>query len=357
MSASAESTCSRLGSPSRRGPPILPSVKTLILTSRDMASLLDPIDAVNAVERAFALHGRGETRMPPKVYLPLPEFDGDFRAMPVFIPRLVVDNDARPAAGVKWINAHPRNPERHRLPSVVGVFILSDPETAHPLAIMDATEMTSLRTGAAAAVATKHLAREDASTLGIIGCGAQARSVIRCHAALRAWSEIHLFDVRADQARAVAADLTDLPCRVVDGDSAASADVVCTMTPSRTPVVRAERVRVGAHINALGADAPGKRELDVEILLRARVFLDDQEQARESGEVNVPLHDGRLAPESIAGTLGEVVAGKLPGRTADEEITVFDSTGLAVQDLAVAALADARASTRSVGTSVSLVGG
>jgi len=332
-------------------------VKTLILTRREVAALLQPADAVVAVERAFALHGSGATRMPPKVYLPLPEFDGDFRAMPVFIPHLDVGGNTRPAAGVKWINAHPRNPERHGLPSVVGVFILSDPETAHPLAIMDATWMTSLRTGAAAAVATKHLARDGASTLGVIGCGAQARSVIRCHAALRHWSEIRLFDVRADLAQAVAADLPELPCRVVDAASAAAAaEVVCTMTPSRTPVVHAEHVRGGTHVNALGADAPGKQELEVEILCRSRVFLDDNEQARESGEVNVSLHDGRLPPDVIVGTLGEVVAGRLRGRTAETDITIFDSTGLAVQDLAVAALVYARACSQGVGQSVALVG-
>ena len=332
-------------------------MKTLILTHRDIATLLDPGDAVAAVERAFALHGTGATRMPPKVYLPLPEFDGDFRAMPVFIPHLDLGGTSGPAAGVKWINSHPRNPRRYGLPSVVGVFILSDPETAHPLAIMDATLMTSLRTGAAAAVATKHLARPGASTLGLIGCGAQARSVIRCHAAERRWSEIRLFDVRADLARAVAADLPALPCRVVDSAAtAAAADVICTMTPSRTPVVRDEHVRGGTHINALGADAPGKQELEAGILCRGRIFLDDDEQARESGEVNVPLHDGRLPPDVIVGTLGEVVAGRLRGRTDETDITIFDSTGLAVQDLAVAALVYARARSRGVGDSVALTG-
>jgi alanine dehydrogenase len=332
-------------------------VKTLILTRREVAALLHPIDAVEAVERAFALHGSGATRMPPKVYLPLPEFEGDFRAMPVFIPHLQIGGEARPAAGVKWINAHPRNPERHGLPSVVGVFILSDPETAHPLAIMDATLMTSLRTGAAAAVATKHLARAEASTLGLIGCGAQARSVVRCHAALRDWSEILLFDVRPELARAVAADLSELPCRVVGSASvAAAADVVSTMTPSRTPVVRTEHIRGGTHINALGADAPGKQELGAEILCRGRIFLDDGEQARESGEVNVALHDGTLPADAIVGTLGEVVAGRLAGRTGESDITIFDSTGLAVQDLAVAALVYARARARGIGESVALVG-
>jgi len=330
-------------------------VKTLILTHRDIASLLAPGDAVGAVERAFALHGTGATRMPAKVYLPLPEFDGDFRAMPVFVPHLDVDGNTGPAAGVKWINAHPRNPERHGLPSVVGVFILSDPDTAHPLAIMDATLMTSLRTGAAAAVATRHLARADAHTLGVIGCGAQAPSVIRCHTAIRKWSEILLCDTRSESAHRLQLELANLPCRVVDAATASAADVVCTLTPSRTPVVRAEHVRSGAHINALGADAPGKQEVEVEILSRSRIFLDDHEQARESGEVNVPLHDGRLSPDAIVGTLGEVVAERLSGRTGDEDVTVFDSTGLAVQDLAVASLVYARARTQRIGTTVALV--
>jgi ornithine cyclodeaminase/alanine dehydrogenase len=153
----------------------------------------------------------------------------------------------------------------------------------------------------------------------------------------------------------VAAELGELPCRVVDLATAADADVVCTMTPSRTPVVCDENVRPGAHINALGADAPGKQELEATILCRGRVFLDDDEQARESGEVNVPLHDGRLSPDAIVGTLGEVVAGSLPGRTSDTDITIFDSTGLAVQDLAVAVLVYARACSQRVGEAVALV--
>lgn len=330
-------------------------MKTLILTGREVASLLTHADAIEAVERAFALHGRGETRMPPKVYLPLPEFDGDFRAMPVFIRGLDVGRGARPSAGVKWINAHPQNPARHGLPSVVGVFILSDPETAHPLAILDATGMTALRTGAAAAVATKHLARAGAGSLGIVGCGAQAASVVRCHAALREWKRVLLSDRDGARARRLASELEDLSCHIVSVAEAAGADVVCTITPSRSPVVRSDDVRPGTHVNALGADAPGKQELDPAILLRARVFLDDAAQARESGEVNLALHQGILAPEAIAGTLGEVVAQRLSGRRHESEVTVFDSTGLAVQDLAVARLVYERARARGIGTEIALV--
>jgi alanine dehydrogenase len=332
-------------------------MSTLILTHGDVASLVGESDALAAVETAFALHGSGRTRMPPKVYLALPEHDGDFRAMPVFIDRLDVGSGPHPAAGIKWINSHPRNPARHALPAVIGVFILSDPETAYPLAIMDATVLTALRTGAAAAVATKHLARPDARSLALIGCGAQARNALLAHASLKKWDTVLLHDSRKAAAEALAHDHTELPCRVVDADEASRADVVCTMTPSRGPLVFRRDVRAGAHINALGADAPGKQELDPAILRDARVFLDDLEQASESGEVNVPLHSGALTREGIVGTLGEVIAGSLAGRVAASDITVFDSTGLAVQDLALARVVYERAVARGLGQNVALVDG
>jgi alanine dehydrogenase len=332
-------------------------MSTLILTSTDVADLVTEAEAVDAVERAFALHGTGSTCMPPKVYLPLPEFDGDFRAMPVFVGDLDVGYGRQPSAGVKWINAHPRNPERYSKPSVVGVFILSDPRDAHPLAVMDATKLTALRTGAAAAVATKHLARSGAETLGIIGCGAQSHSVVTCHAALRNWKRIFLFDVDATHACALAANLAErgLMAQPTDANEATAADVVCTLTPSRDSIVRRNQLRDGAHVNALGADAPGKRELGVEILRDARIFLDDIRQATESGEVNVPLREGTLERRHIAGTLGEVVAGRIRGRTNDADITLFDSTGLAVQDVALARLVYERARRAGAGVELALV--
>lgn len=330
---------------------------TLILTAENLAGLVTESEVVGAVESAFALHGSGATRMPPKVYLPLPEFDGDFRAMPVFIGDLDVGYGVQPSAGVKWINAHPRNPERYGKPSVVGIFILSDPRDAHPLAVMDATKLTALRTGAAAAVASKHLANPGATSLGIIGCGAQARSVVACHAAIKTWTRVLLADSDTARAQSLADRLakSGLHATVADVASAAAADVVCTLTPSRDPVVARVHVRDGVHINALGADAPGKRELAGEILQSARIFLDDVEQASESGEVNVPLREGALSAKRIAGTLGEVIAGRIAGRTGATEITIFDSTGLAVQDLAVARLLYERARRAGVGSEFPLV--
>lgn len=314
--------------------------KTIVLTRSQVESLVEMAEAVPAIEEAFAAHGRGDARMPPKVYLDLPEFDGDFRAMPAFFGR---------STGVKWVNSHPLNPERHGLPSVLGTYILSDPATALPLAVMDATLLTAIRTGAAAGVASKHLARSDSRSVGFVGCGAQAHTLL---AALRATFDdldVVAADRSADAAEAFAEEHGG---RVGTVEEAAGREIVCTATPSREPIVRREWIRPGAHVNAMGADAPGKQELDGRILRDARVVIDDWEQACESGEVNVPLHDGTLERKSIHASLGEVVAGKTPGRQGDDEITVFDSTGLAVQDVALARLVYDRARDRGIGLEI-----
>jgi ornithine cyclodeaminase/alanine dehydrogenase len=321
-----------------------PMPKTRILTRSDVASLLEPADVVRAVEQAFAAHGRGEARMPAKVYLDLPEHDGDFRAMPSALDG---------AAGVKWVNSHPKNPERHGLPSVMGIYVLSDPATAAPLAILDATWLTAVRTGAAAAVASKHLAKKGARTIGFVGCGVQAHTMLSAHRVIFPELEVLGADASRDAAKRFADEVGG---RVVSLAEASSADIVCTSTPVRTPVVERAWVRDGAHVNAMGADGPGKQELDARILLDARVIIDDWEQATHSGEVNVPLHDGVMQREHIAGTLGEVAAGRLPGRTSEAQITLFDSTGLAVQDLAVARLVHAAAVARGIGVELDLVG-
>lgn len=310
-----------------------------MLTQSDVRSLLDMARAVDAVEAAFAAHGRSETQMPVKVYLDLPKYDGDFRAMPAYYDG---------SAGVKWVNAHPLNPQKHGLPSVLGMYILSDPDTAQPLAVMDATLLTAARTGAAAAVASKHLARSP-QTVGFVGSGVQARTMTSALRAVYDDFEIVASD-RADEAARSFAE--DVGGRVASLAEAASCDIVCTATPSREPVVRREWIRDGAHINAMGADAHGKQELEPRILLDAKIVLDDWQQAGESGEVNVPLAQGVLEPDQIHGTLGAICAGNKVGRAKDDEITVFDSTGLAVQDVALARLIFERAEEEGVGVEV-----
>jgi alanine dehydrogenase len=319
------------------------STKTRILTRADVAALATMDMALAAVERAFVAHARGDARMPVKVYLDLKEHAGDFRAMPAIMGD---------SAGVKWVSSHPENPRRFGLPSVMGVYILSDPATARPLAIMDATLLTALRTGAAAGVATRALLGRAPASVGFIGTGVQARHFLAAHRAQ--WPRFEVLCADASR-EAAAAFATEAGGRAVSVEEAAGADVVCLATPSRTPVVERAWVRPGAHLNAMGADAPGKQELETALTLAARVFVDDLEQASESGEVNVPLHHGDMRREQIAGTIGQVLVGAVPGRRAAEEITVFDSTGLAIQDVALARAIYDAAVARQVGLELQLV--
>ncbi len=324
----------------------------LVLSRRDIEGVVGIGDALAPVEEAFREHGLGHASMPSKVYLELGSIEGDFRAMPAFLPALNV-------AGIKWVNSHPGNPARG-LPSVMAITILSDPATALPLALLDATYLTYVRTAAGGGVAARRLARPDSARLGLVGCGVQARAQAEALRLVLPIREATLFDVRRATAEALASDLAG---RGVKARLAATvrecveaADVLVTATPARQPVVEAAWVKPGTHINAIGADAPGKQEIESALLKRARVVVDDREQAFHSGEVNVPLSEGVLRPEDVHATLGEVVAGKRPGRGSAEEITLFDSTGLAIQDLAVASLAYARCRERGLGVSVDLLG-
>jgi L-alanine dehydrogenase (EC 1.4.1.1) len=287
---------------------------------------------IPAIEDAFARAGSDEVQMPAKSYLHLEAFGGDFRAMPAYL------HSARgPAAGIKWVNSHPGNAGEGTLPSVMGVYIYADPHTGFPLAIMDGTELTMRRTGAAAGVATAHLAAPDAASLGLIGAGAQAATQAEAITTVRPIEQIIVSDVNTERAEAMAQELADLaPTRVGSTAAAAGCAVCSTLTPVRAPIVEATMLQEGAHINAMGADAPGKQELAPEILQAATVVIDDTEQAHHSGEVNVPLEEGRISTGAIAGTLTEVIAGSIPVDPTAQ--TVFDSTGLAIQDVATAQL-------------------
>lgn len=317
-------------------------MKTLILTEKDVRALVTMSDAVSAVEMAFRAHGEGKTQMPSKVYLSLPHVGGDFRAMPSFMDG---------SAGVKWVNSHPDNPKKNKMRSVMGTYILSDPNTAAPLAIMDATWLTAMRTGAAGAVASKYLAKKSPRTMGFVGCGVQARVLLDAHRVLFPELQLKMADVSEEAAARFAKEAGG---SVVTVNEAVGCDIVCASTPGKTPVITRAALTEGAHINAMGADAPGKQEIFADVLKSARVFIDDWEQATHSGEVNVPLHEGSYDEKEIAGTLGEVIAGKVKGRLANE-VTIFDSTGLALQDLALAGVIFRKARETGSGLSVELI--
>jgi alanine dehydrogenase len=293
-------------------------------TDRD----LDLSQVNMSVESAFADHGRGLVQMPPKVYITLPE--GDFRTMPAYLPSLSI-------AGVKIVNVHPKNPQIG-LPTVMALTIILDLATGQPLAIINATHLTDMRTGAAGAVAAKYLSPKKEIVLGVIGTGRQAEAQVAAISRELKIEEIRIWGRNPAHVRKFADRFMEYPCMAAPIAKACDCDVLVTTTPSTTPIIRNEWIHEGTHINAIGADAPGKEELDPALLRRAQVFVDDPAQAIHSGEINVPIRRGLYRADEIAGTLGEVVIGKKQ-RSGADTITIFDSTGLAIQDLAIANIA------------------
>jgi len=292
-----------------------------------------PIAAVvDAVEAAFGAYERGDAIMPAKSYIDLPQYNGDFRSMPAYL-----DTGDWDAAGVKWVNVHPNNPGTHDLPTVMGTMIYTDPATAVPLAVLDGTAITRLRTGAAAAVATKHLATEDARSLGLVGAGGQSYTQLEAIATVRDIERVVIADRNPERQEAFIAAFDDRFEVVADSiERAAGCDILSTITPVRDPIVPRAALGELTHVNAIGADAEGKQEHDVQTLLDARLIIDDYEQCIHSGEINVPYAAGDLNDDDIDGELGEVIVGDAPGREPEDELTVFDSTGLAIQDVAAA---------------------
>jgi alanine dehydrogenase len=323
-----------------------------LLSSEGVSENAEMKTVIPAVEDAFAAYERGTAQMPAKSYVELEQYNGDFRSMPAYL-----DAGDWDAAGVKWVNVHPDNPEEYGLPTVMGTMIYSDPETALPLAIMDGTELTMKRTGAAAAVATDHLAVEDATTLGIIGAGVQSYSQVEAISEIRPIQEIIVSDL--DDARIESfiehfGEQFDVQEGTIS--EAASCDVLSTVTPVQEPIVSRDDVGDQTHINAMGADAEGKQELAAEILLEGKLTIDDHAQTTHSGEINVPYTDGTLTDEDIYGDLGEIVIGNKEGRTASDGITIFDSTGLAIQDVAAAHVTYQAARENENGTVFDLLG-
>ncbi|SFR35321.1 ornithine cyclodeaminase family protein [Halogeometricum limi] len=307
-------------------------MQTLLLNSDDVHENANMADLVPAIEEAFAAFERGDAQMPPKSYIDLPQYNGDFRSMPAYM-----DAGDWDAAGIKWVNVHPDNGSKFDLPTVMGTMVYSSPETAFPLAVMDGTELTMKRTGAAAAVATDHLAVADASSLGIVGAGVQSYTQLEAIATVRDIEEVVVSDLDEERvANFIDAFEDDFDVRPGSIAEAASCDVLSTVTPVESPIVSRDDVGEHTHINAMGADAEGKHELADEILLDAKLVIDDHEQTTHSGEINVPYNEGVLSDDDIYGDIGEIVVGDREGRTADDGISVFDSTGLAIQDVAAA---------------------
>ncbi|MBI4285494.1 MAG: alanine dehydrogenase [Chloroflexi bacterium] len=317
---------------------------TLLLTRKDVDGLLDMKATIEVVEQAFRDWALGRASMPVKAYLILER--GDFRAMPAALPG---------AVGVKWVNVHPQNPSRG-LPTVMATMIYNDPQTGYPLAIMDATDITAYRTGAAAAIASKYLARKDSVTLGIVGAGRQAQTQLLAHAALFDFRLVKVYDIVAEAVQRFVQSFPRYRIQASSLEDTVASDIVCTVTPARAPIVKKEWVRPGTHINAIGADAEGKEELEPDVLKGARVVVDDLRQASLAGEINVPVSQGLFRVDEVYASLGDIVIGRKPGRHDAKAVTIFDSTGLAIEDVAVARLVYEQAKQRGDYLEVDLVG-
>ncbi len=317
----------------------------LWLNRKEVESLLDMKSAIKVVEEAFRQHGLKKVQMPPKLYLYFKKHNGDLRTMPAYL-------EEQDITGVKIVNVHPDNPKQG-LPTVMAMVILNSTETGATIAIMDGTYLTDMRTGAAGGVAVKYLARKNAKTVGFVGAGNQAKTQL-----LGINEVINIKEVKAtsisekstiafkdEMEKRISCDI--IPKKTIE--EVCDCDILVTTTPSREPIVMKEWIAEGTHINAIGADAPGKEELDPMILKRAKVVVDDIPQASHSGEVNVPLSKKLIREKDICCELGEVIAGKKKARTEDSDITVFDSTGLAIQDVATANMVYRKALEKQMG--------
>jgi alanine dehydrogenase len=281
---------------------------------------VSPSQAVDAVRDAFVAYARGEWTMPPKVYVPAYPA-GDFRAMPAL---------GGGHALLKWVTSFPGNPAQG-LPTVTGLVLLSDAANGMPVALLDAGAVTALRTGAAAVLAAETLGRPDAETAAVIGVGVNGEAV--AHTFIGRGRKVLLWDVDGNRARTLA---DEIGAEVADSREAALAsDLVVTVTPGREIVIEAGSMEPGQHVSLMGADGPGKAEIAVEELARMHVFCDDWEQASHNGDLVHAVEAGVLTRDDVA-QLGDVLTGAAEGRRSANESTVFDSTGLAIQDLAIA---------------------
>jgi alanine dehydrogenase len=288
--------------------------------ARHIEAAVSPEAAVEAVREAFVAYALGEWTMPPKVYVPAYPA-GDFRAMPAL---------GAGHALLKWVTSFPGNPE-HGLPTVTGLVLLSDASNGMLRAALDAGAVTALRTGAAAVLAAETLGRTEPDAAAVIGAGVNGRAVARTFLA-RGFTTV-LWDVNVGRARAAA---SELGAGVADSrEEALASDVLATVTPGHELVFPVGSLRAGQHVSLMGADGPGKAEIAVEELVRVRVFCDDWEQASHNGDLAHAVEAAAITQDDVA-QLGDVLAGTTPGRQSRDDITIFDSTGLAIQDLAIA---------------------
>jgi alanine dehydrogenase len=318
-----------------------------------MVGLLTPAEYVDRVEHAFRMHGLGRVYMEPKGHIVLDRYKGEWEVMPSYI-------EEPEAAACKWVSIREDNAQ-YELPAVFSILIYTHPETGFPLAICDGSYHTLMRTGASAAVSARWLARKDSKVLAILGSGLVGRGTLATCDTVFAWEDVRVWSRTQESVdRYLVEEAPKYPHLEIKGttdveEAVTGADVIVTGTHARRWLVDDAWVKPGAHIAALGADLKGEQELDPRILRHGRVFVDDIRQCREDGEINVPLSEGAITEGDVAGEIGKVICGELEGRQSDDQVTVFDSTGIALQDSATVSLEYERAVAAGVGVEKKMI--
>jgi ornithine cyclodeaminase/alanine dehydrogenase len=329
------------------------AVMPLLLTRKDVESVLTMKETIAAVEEGFRQLALGNVTMPQRTAIRLEDHKGLHLGMPAHI------GGERGALALKVVTVYPDNPAKHGLPTTIGTLLLNDPRTGALSAIMDAGFLTAMRTGAASGVATRHLARPGASTVGIFGAGVMARTQLAAVCEVRTIRAAAVFDpVRAarDRFAAEMAERLGIEVRAVEDPRACAAnEILCLATSSKTPVLEAAWIAPGTHINGVGAHSPDAREVGADLLARATVVADHLPACMaEAGDLILAIQEGKYAESRVHASLGQIVAGSKPGRTSEEEITFFKSVGLAVQDVATASRVFELARGSGVGTEVAV---
>ena len=324
---------------------------TLILSRADVASVLEMGDCMVAVEQAFAELTAGTAVLPLRISI-TPD-DGLSLYMPAYLKKMG-------ALACKVVTVYKNNPARHGLPTTIGKVMLQNPATGDVICIMDGGYLTAVRTGAASGVATKYLARNTmGQTIGILGAGVQARMQLWAVCKVRNISKAYVCDPADAAAEAFVREMgskLDLEIiRAKSADELLKTDIICTATSSPSPLFDGNRVREGTHINGIGSHSPNARELDSAIIKRSKFVGDSREACfKEAGDIMIPLKAGEIAESHFYGELGEIISGQKAGRLNDQEITLFKSNGLAIQDTATAKLVYDKAIAAGIGVSVDI---
>jgi ornithine cyclodeaminase len=327
-------------------------MQLFIAGHREVAQLLPMAECLEVMADALRTLARGEAVQPLRSVVLLPDQRGALALMPSYLGPPQV-------TGAKVITVFGGNVGT-RYESHQGGVLLFEGRHGSLLAMLDAASITAIRTAAVSGVATRALARADAADLAILGSGTQARTHLEAMRAVRPISRVRVWSRTPEHARRFAEEASrEIAVEVVKEprEAVAGADIICTTTATSDPIVLGEWIKAGAHINAVGASRPGSRELDTAAVARSRIFVDRRESAEnEADDIRVPLREGAIDEDAIQGELGEVLAGQVPGRTGPEEITLFKSLGLAVEDLAAALHVYTNGLARGIGTVVEFGG-